>query len=227
MKSFFYIIILFFCFLDCKKLDNVEDDLESIEFIEQRQFFVDDVSIVDYLTIDYCIDKNGNTVEVSIIPEKTSYKNKNKINSILKHRKSIKYEKNGKMKNDCYQASYEFINKKYKTKKLESNKYGYCKNLHEGIFKYKSIVYPDAIIERTNDIQIEKNGNWTSTYKIEWNTQTKYTLTCIEFSDDKRQYLVGKKIEVEIIDILKNGDYVYKSGLLNRTFNIGVISKIL
>ena len=37
---------------------------------------------------------------------------------------------------------------------------------------------------------------------------------------------VYSDLTVEIIDILDNGDYVYKSNLLDRTFNVGIISKV-
>ncbi len=52
-----------------------------------------------------------------------------------------------------------------------------------------------------------------------------YILTYLEVSKEEYKYLLGEKINVEIIKVIDANTYVYKSNLLNRTFIIGVMKK--
>jgi hypothetical protein len=228
----FIVLLIFTClvFSGCKQTEKKteEERLSSSKLFKdkiQQQFYVDDVETVEFVTVNFCIDNNGNTSSVKLIPKKTSYRNPENIRAIIDYRKNIKQLSDSKLRNNCYDYTFNFINTKYKNKHLDSTNYKDCEALKQGKFKYKSVVYPNTIIERTKEFQIEKEGNWFAKYKIEWETPAKYTLTYLEVSDKKSEYLIGEKIHVEIVDILENGNYVYKSNLLDRTFSVGVIQK--
>ncbi len=224
MRQTIFLAIFSLFISGCRKPETKIDKAEFKDKIQQ-QFYVDDVDVVEFVTLNYCIDKNGKTKQVTVVPEKTSYKNSENIKAIVKYRKNIIQLPDSKLRNNCYDYTFNFVNKKYQNIHLDVNKYSNCERFKQGIFKYKSLVYPNTTIERTKDFQIERDDKWFAKYKIEWETPTKYILTYLEVSDEQSKYLLGEKIYVEIIDILENGDYVYKSNLLNRTFNFGVISK--
>jgi len=228
MREKIFLIILILFFLNCKQSENIDNIIEEdlVETKIQQTYYFNDVDVVEFLTLNFCVDDNGNTKKVAIVPEKTSYKNEKNIKSIIEIRQNLKQDSNSKLKNNCFDYTYEFVNSKYENKHLDESKHKDYENLKEGFFKYNSIVNPNIIIERNKDIQIEKSDKWIAKYKIEWPNEKEYILTYLEINDDRHKYLIGEKIYVEIIDILENGDYVYKSNLLDRTFNVGVISKI-
>lgn len=192
----------------------------------QQEFYVDDATNVELLTVNFCVDNIGKTSSVTIIPEKTTYKNQENIRQVIEYRKSIEYYPDSKLRNNCYDYTFRFINKKFEDKKLDSLKIPKCELFRRGIFKYNDGINSETIIERNNETQIEKDKNGTSKYKIEWTNDTNYVLTYIEVSDKESQYLLGEKIYVEIIEILEDESYVYKSNLLDRTIVTGIIKRI-
>jgi len=121
---------------------------------------------------------------------------------------------------------FRFINARFENKKLEESKISKCKEFKKGIFKYNDGAYSDIIIERDEKFQVEKNQSGFSKYKIDWINDTNYVLTYLEVSDKNLEYLIGEKMNVEIIEILEDGSYVYKSNLLDRTRITGIIKRI-
>ncbi len=192
----------------------------------QQEFYVDDATNVELLTVNFCIDNIGKTSSVTIIPEKTTYKNQENIRQVVEYRKSIEYYPDSKLRNNCYDYTFRFINKKFENKKLDSLKIPQCELFRNGTFKYDDGSNSGITIERNNETQIEKDKNKTSKYKIEWTNDTNYILTFIEVSDKQSEYLIGEKIYVEIIEILENESYVYRSNLLDRTIVTGIIKRI-
>lgn len=192
----------------------------------QDEFFVNDVDNIDLLTVNFCVDNYGKTSSVTVIPEKTTYKNQENIKKVVEYRKSIEYYPNSKLRNNCYDYIFKFINSKFKDKKLDNSKISKCLEFKNGTFKYNDGSYSDIIIERDEKFQIEKNQSDFSKYKIEWTDETNYILTYLEVSNKNLDSLIGEKIYVEIIDILEDGSYVYKSNLLNRTLITGIIKRI-
>lgn len=192
----------------------------------QDEFFVNDVDNIDLLTVNFCVDNYGKTSSVTVIPEKTTYKNQENIKKVVEYRKSIEYYPNSKLRNNCYDYIFKFINSKFKDKKLDNSKISKCLEFKSGTFKYNDGSYSDIIIERDEKFQIEKNQSDFSKYKIEWTDETNYILTYLEVSNKNLDSLIGEKIYVEIIDILEDGSYVYKSNLLNRTLITGIIKRI-
>lgn len=192
----------------------------------QQEFYVDDATNVELLTVNFCVDNNGKTSSVIVIPEKTTYKNQENIRQVIEYRKSIEYYPDSKLRNNCYDYTFRFINKKFENKKLDSQKIPKCKLFRNGIFKYNDGINSETTIERNNEFQVEKDNNVIFNYKIEWTSDTNYILTYIEVSDKKYDYLLGEKIDVEIVEILEDGSYVYKSNLLDRTITTGIIKRI-
>jgi hypothetical protein len=198
----------------------------SINAQTQDEFFVDDVDNIDLLTVNFCVDNDGKTSSVNVIPEKTTYKNHENIQKVVEYRKGIEYYPDSKLRNNCYDYIFKFINIKFKDKKLDNSKFSKCLEFRNGTFKYNDGSYSDIIIERDYKFQLEKNQNEFSKYKIDWIDETNYVLTYLEVSNKKLDYLIGQKIYVEIIDILDDGSYVYKSNLLDRTLITGIIKRI-
>lgn len=199
--------------------------LNSIAQIHQ-EFYVDDATNVELLTVNFCVDNNGKTSSVIVIPEKTTYKNQENIRQVIEYRKSIEYYPDSKLRNNCYDYTFRFINKKFENKKLDSQKIPKCKLFRNGIFKYNDGINSETTIIRNNEFQVEKDNTVIFKYKIEWTSDTNYILTYIEVSDKKYDYLLGEKIDVEIVEILEDGSYVYKSNLLDRTITTGIIKRI-
>ena len=209
------LLILSILIISCNKQERKTTEL-----------FVSDVESIECLTINFCVNEYGKTENVNIIPEKTTYKNQNRIKEIIEKNKKIVYSTESRLNGNCNKFTYRFINKKYENKIITETE---CQNFgifKIGTFKYSNNLYPNTIITRTQNRQIEKNGNSEFIYSINWKSPCEYNLTYESVSEEKFEYLLGETINVKIIDILKNGDYVYKSNLLNRTIITGVMKKI-
>ena len=192
----------------------------------KKTFYVDDVKTIDYVTVNFCVDNNAKISEVTVLPEKTTYINKDNILQLIEYLKGIQYHSDSKLKNNCYDSTFEFINSKYEFKKLDESDFEKCENLKIGEFKYMHILYPDTKIYRTENSQFEKDNESIFEYQIEWKSPNEYSLIYSYVPEKKYEYLLGETINVEIIDIINNDCYVYRSNLLDRTILTGVIKKI-
>ena len=192
----------------------------------KRQYFTDDVKNVELLAVNYCVDNNGQISSVVINPEKTNYKNQEKINLAIENLKKIYYSEDSKLRNNCYDYIFVFANTKYENKKLDASKISKCDNLRTGTFKYSDGSFPEMTIIRDDKFQTEKNLHQTSTFRIEWSDNTNYSLTYVKGSNKRLDSLIGSKIYVEIIDILDDENYVYKATLLDKSIVIGILKKI-
>ncbi|MCG2612010.1 hypothetical protein LZZ90_10875 [Flavobacterium sp. SM15] len=192
----------------------------------QNEFYVDDVENIEYLTVNFCVNNEGKTDKVTIIPSKTTYKNQDIINQVVEYRKSIEYYPDTNLKNNCYDFTFNFVNSKLQNSQLNENDIKLISNFKSGKFKYSGIIFPNATITRTNEYQIEQNGNEVFKYKIEWTNPYSYTITYLEVNQKEYEYLIGEKINVEIIKIVNPKKYIYKSNLLDRTIVTGIIEKL-
>ena len=52
-------------------------------------------------------------------------------------------------------------------------------------------------------------------------------MTYLKVSKPEYEYLIGQKIDIKIIDVLENGNYVYYSNLSDRTYGFGEMEKLL
>lgn len=190
----------------------------------QQYFFIDDVDIVEYLYVEICIGENGETTSVTKIPEKSTYKNELIINQIIEYRKGFDFLKGSKFSNSCFEYPFTIVNSKYQSLEMaESN----CNSdFAKGKYKYINPQFVNVNIKRRRRKQIEKTEDSKSVYKIEWTSKCNYVLTYLKVSKPESQYLVGQKMDVKIIDVLPNGNYVYYSNLSDRTYGFGIMKKL-
>lgn len=189
----------------------------------QQYFFVDDVEVVEYLYVKICIGENGETTSVTEIPERTTYKNKEVIQQIIDYRKGIDFLKGSKYSNKCFDYPFTIVNSKYQS--LEMTNTDCVTDFGKGKYRYINPEYQDVKIKRRKRKQIEKTKDSKSVYKIEWISTCNYVLTYLKVSKPEYEYLIGQKIDVKIIDVLENGNYVYYSNLSDRTYGFGEMKK--
>ncbi len=210
MNKFFLFLILFFFFC------------HSIHSQVQKIFYVDDVETIDLVTVNFCVDDNAKINEVEVIEEKTSYKNKIMIDALIKYLKSIQYHENSQLKNNCYDSTFEFVNKKYEFAELSKNDFSKCEKFKVGRFKYTDFRYENTKIKRRKTKQIEKDTDFKEKYRITWPTPCEYELEYLTVNDVKNKSRIGKAIKIKIVGFIPNG-YVYKSKLLDYPEDIGII----
>lgn len=189
-----------------------------------QYFFVQDVDVVEYLYVKICIGDNGETLSVTEIPERTTYGNKEIIQQIIDYRKAIDFLPGSKYSNECFDYPFKIVNSKYQS--LETSKTDCLANFGKGNFRYVNPEYRDVKIKRRKRRQIEKSEDSKHVYLIEWNSPCNYVLTYLKVSKPEHEYLIGQKIDVKIIDVLENGNYVYYSNLSDRTYGFGEMEKL-
>ncbi len=190
----------------------------------QQYFFVDDVEIVEYVYVNICIGDKGETVSVTEIPDKSTYKNKEVIEQIIEYRKGFDFYEGSKFSDSCFEYPFTIVNSKYKS--LQTDNANCNSDFEKGKYKYMNPQFQHVEIKRRRKKQIEKTSDSKSVYKIEWIGKCNYVLTYLKLSNPKSQYLIGQKMDVKILDILPNGSYVYYSNLSDRTYGFGVIEKL-
>ena len=193
-------------------------------FSNSTSFFVDDIEVVENLWVEICIGENGETISVKEIPERTTYKNKEIIQQIIDYRKGIDFLPSTKYKNSCFDYPFNIVNSKYES--LEMTTANCEKVFGRGEFRYTNPDYEDVIIKRSKRKQIEKTKDLNFVYEIEWISSCNYVLTYTQVSKPEYEYLIGQKIDVKIIDVLENGNYVYYSNLSDRTYLFGEMKKL-
>lgn len=81
-----------------------------------------------------------------------------------------------------------------------------CKNFKTGTFRYIDNAKPGWIIIRNDSIQIEKNENTQLEFegKLKWKSDCEFTITYKRISDSSHPELIGKQINVRIINTSDN-----------------------
>ena len=193
----------------------------------QKKFFVNDVATIEYVTVNFCVNNKAQISEVSIVADKTTYDNKSNIEQLRAYLLSIEYYPDSKLKNNCYDSTFEFINSSYKKKSLNKEQCLACKEFKTGLFTYKHVLFEDVIIKRKRRVQKEINTDDKQIYKIEWLSDCTYVLTYKRMTEQRLKHLIGEKIQVEIIDIIDGDSYVFRSKAnFKDIFDYGVINKI-
>lgn len=192
----------------------------------QTEFYVDGINDIKYLTLNFCVDNEGKTSTVKILPDKTTIQDSTVINQIVEYRKGIEYYPNTKLKNNCYDQVFTFVSKEFENCSIPEIDYPKLENFKTGTFKYYDIYYEKTVITRTDDLQIEDATGEIYKYKIEWLKPNQYVLTYIEVPKKEEEYLLGEKIFVDIIKQIDSNTYVYRSNLLDRTIITGIMTKV-
>lgn len=176
------------------------------------------------MNLKICIGVNGETLSVTELLEKSTYKNKEVIQQIIEYRKGFDFLEGSKFSNTCFEQPFSIVNSKYQS--LEPINSDCIDDFKKGKFSYTNPDYQDVKIKRRKRRQIEKDKGSKSVYKIEWISPCNYILTHLKASNREYEYLIGQKIDVKIIDVLENGNYIYFSNLSDRTYVFGEIKKL-
>ncbi|MCK7591442.1 hypothetical protein M0G43_12720 [Subsaxibacter sp. CAU 1640] len=193
----------------------------------QRQFFVEDVDDIKYATVNYCVDNDANISEVTIIKEKTTYENTHFIEQLREYLLNLQYAPDSQLKNNCYDFTFEFINLKYKTKNLNQTECNACETFKTGTYSYEHVRYQEGQIKRTRKIQKELFRDERQIYEIKWLSNCQYVLIYKKMSEPRLQHLIGKEIDVQIIDVFDDGRYVYRSSAdFEDKIYYGIIKKV-
>ena len=193
----------------------------------QKKFFVEDVKSVEYVTVNFCVSNEAKISEVTIIADKTTYKNEYNIEQLRQYLLGIEYYPDSKLKNNCYDSTFEFINNEYVNKTLNETECKACEKFKTGIYKYKNVLYQDTKIKRRRKVQREIFKDGKQIYYIKWISNCHYILTYKRMTEPRLKHLIGKEIDVKIIDVLDDGSYVYKSKAnFEEKTDFGVIMKI-
>jgi hypothetical protein len=193
----------------------------------QKKFFVEDVEDIEYVTVNFCVNNESKISEVTIVSDKTTYVNEHNIEQLRQYLLSVEYYPDSKLKNNCYNSTFEFINYKYENKSLNDWECRTCEKFQTGLYEYKDILYLDTKIKRKRKIQREISDDDKQIYSIKWITDCIYVLTYKRMTEPRLKHLIGKEIHVEIIDILENGNYVYRSKAnFQEKILYGIIKKV-
>ncbi len=193
----------------------------------QKKFFVEDVESLEYVTVKFCVDNEAKVSEVTVIKNKTTYNNDYNIEQLRQYVLGIQYYPDSKLKNNCYESTFEFINDKYEKKSLSEAECKACEKFKSGLYKYRHVLYQDFKIKRKRKIQREITKQEKQIYDIKWLNDCTYVLTYKRMTEKRLKHLIGKEIHVEIIDILDNGDYLYRSKPnFEEKIDYGVIQRV-
>lgn len=191
----------------------------------QTEFYIENVKYIKYITLNFCVDNEGKTSAVTIIPEKTTINDSTFQSKIIEYRKSIQYYPDTKLKNNCYDQIFTFIDKELESCSISDNDFLKLDIIKTGTYKYENPNYKNTVITRTENLQVEETNGVVYKYKIEWPKPNQYILTYLEVGEKENEYLIGEKIYVDIVKQIDSKTYAYKSKLLDRDIVTGIISK--
>jgi hypothetical protein len=200
--------------------------ITSINFSQvQKIFYVDDVKTIDYVTVKFCVNDSARIDKVTVLPEKTTYKNESTIEQLIEYLKTVQYYSDSKLRNNCYPSTFEFVNKKYENAKLTESEFSKCEKFKKGKFKYIDVRYLDTKIKRTKKKQVEISNDFKAKYKISWTSPCEYEMTYTKVREKENKYLLGKTIKVKIIGLLQDS-YIYLADFMEKPTVIGEMKKI-
>ncbi len=193
----------------------------------KKKFFVEDVKSVEYVTVNFCVNNEAKISEVTIVADKTTYENKYNIEQLRQYLLGIQYYPESKLKNNCYDSTFEFINSSYEKKSLTKDESNACEKFKTGVYEYKHVLLKGTKIKRKRKVQRELGKEGKQIYDIKWLSDCTYVLTYKRMAEQPLKHLIGKEIQVEIIDILEDQSYVYRSKAnFEEKTGYGVIKKI-
>jgi|TARA_R100000479_G_scaffold51000_2_gene23973 hypothetical protein len=177
----------------------------------QKKFFVEDVKSIEYVTVNFCVNNEAKISKVMVVEDKTTYENEYYIEQLRQYLLEVEYYPDSKLKNNCYDSTFEFINSTYEKKSLDKDECKACEEFKTGRYEYRHVLYKDTKIKRKRKVQREIGEEDKQIYYIKWLSNCTYVLTYKRMTEPRLKHLIGKEIYVEIIDILDDGSYVYKS----------------
>ena len=198
-------------------------------YMSQSQTFVDDVEHISYVVLDYCVDAEGQRYDIKINQDKTTYHDEGWQQGCIDHFKKIDWTPI-EQANDCFIYVYEFINSEYEfyvhSPATDTEKQAKCKAFHKGTYKYQNPWFSNTKIVRRKHKQIEKNSTQEGNqiYGILWADDCYYTLEALKMPPVKGIHEIGTLINVEIMAVLNDSTYIYRSENYKRKrISYGVI----
>lgn len=177
----------------------------------QKEFFVNDVQTIEYVTVNFCVNDNAEIAEVKVVPDKTTYQNKNNIEMLLQYLLSIEFYSDSKLKNNCHESTFEFINQAYPDKTLNMSECEVCTKFKTGLYAYIGVLNLDTKIKRKRKVQREISDDSKQIYYIKWLNNCTYVLIYKRMTEPRLKHLIGKEIHVEIIDVLEDDRYAFRA----------------
>lgn len=178
----------------------------------QNSSFVDDIKYINYVLINFCIDSQGRITKTEVNRELTDYNNEDIIQQII-NQMNLQSIDDTTLFNKCHQEQFTFINQSLEFSKIEENDFHKLEKFRKGNFIYSAKKYEKTRIIRKKNKQIEKTENGTNKYEIVWLKPNLFTLKHRKVANKNFKHLIGKIIEVEIISIIDDQSYIYRSSL--------------
>lgn len=207
-----------------------------------KELYVEFVDSIEYLIVGVDIKPPFNEIKKSIVIQKyTTLKDTSKISfysnekNLLKEIDSLKtipvYTTYHREVDSLGNVSvltktnmlpiifnYCFINKDFENYQLtENEKKLILKYFKNGIFKY-NMPWKKNITKREGNKQYDYLDDYISEYYIDWYNDNRYTITLKTSNDPKYIDKIGKKYYVEIIKVLDNKSYLFRTTSEGNSF---------
>ncbi|WP_422104713.1 hypothetical protein [Winogradskyella sp.] len=187
--------------------------------------FIKGVEIVDYITFELCADSISGINQVELVKEKTNHKIQANIDLMIDFLKNFDYPKDGPLVGRCGVLTFSLINPEFENIELTDSEKKQCLKFRKGKYEYHHINHKSTKVKRGRRIQKEKSYRGNQIYKIVWTSDSTYDLIYHRLTNDKLKYLIGEKIKVEIIKLIGDNGYVYRSTSPNGVVYYGALYK--
>ena len=155
----------------------------------QKIFYVNDVKTIEYVTVNFCVNDSAQINKVSVIQSKTTYENNEVIQQLKDYLKSIQYYPDSKLRNKCYDSTFEFVNAKFHNSQLNESYHSKCKEFKNGKFRYLDVRYLDTKIVRRNKIQREKSNDFKAKWEVTWTSPCDYEMKYLKIRGKEKSIL--------------------------------------
>lgn len=201
-----------------------------------KELYVEFVETIEYLFVEIDINYYWDEIkETKVLEKLTTLKDSNKISfyssesNLIKDIDTLKkasihstltttvsesgktISTQGKMKFLPVIVCYRFINKDFENYQLKENeKKLISKHFKNGTFK-NNMQWKKNITKREGNKQYDYLDDYTSEYNIDWYNDNRYTITLITSNDPKYIDKIGEKYYVEIIKVLNDKNYLFRT----------------
>lgn len=182
-------------------------EIKKSKVIEKLTTLKDTTKIRNYLNKKYLIKEIDSLKTISVYSSSTKKVDSSGATSISTETKILPII-----------FCYRFINKDFENYQLtENEKKLISKYFKNGTFKY-NMPWKKNITKREGSKQYDYLDDYTSEYNIDWYNDNRYTITLITTNNPKYIDKIGEKYYVEIIKILTDKSYMFRSSYDGKTF---------
>ena len=177
----------------------------------KRYFFVPDAEHIDMVTVGFCVTDKGKLIPDEVVKEQSNYRGKVGLDLLATYLEEFRYAPDSKYNGSCWRAVFRFVNEKYLDASLSEEDCAYTKRFKEGTFYYQNYKPDEVVVECYGNFQKEYDSEYGQYFDVIWDSDCAYTMVFTKMEDKELQHLVGKEIYVEIIGIIDENTYIYKS----------------